>query len=442
MTPKPNFQELFDVMAAASVGDAKARVRIGSEPDLNDPATKIALALNILLQDLGHENAELQRHVKALQNAEGQLRQAQKMEAVGLLAGGVAHDFNNALSVILSYCELGLLEVGPNNRLASHLGQIGKAAQRAVGLTRQLLAFCRQQVLDPKIVNLNDTVESISKMLQRILGEKIKLQTRQTPKLGMVLIDPAQMENILLNLAINARDAMPNGGILSLATANVNLDADAAGGQVPGSQVMLCVKDTGSGMDMATQDHAFEPFFTTKDAGKGTGLGLTSVLGAVTQNGGSIRLSSELGHGTTFRLFFPRLTRQEELGPESPASFHGIILVVNEEEEIRSLAAKKLGIAGYTVLEAEGADQALAHFELHRDQIQLLLTDVNLPELGGLQLAERLCETSPFLKVIFMSNQGKNALPSRWNSIPYSTFLKKPFNSMDLMDKVNEMLAL
>lgn len=350
---------------------------------------------------VGHPMKQLTATKAALGRTKEQLRQAQKMEAVGNLAGGLAHDFNNLLSVILSYSDLLAADMSPSDPRRADLEEIGKAGRRAVDLIRQLLAFSRQQILQPRIVNLNDIVVGMDRLLQRLVGEDVEFMTLTAPGLRRVKVDPGQVEQIIMNLVVNARDAMPEGGKLTIETSDAMLDdgyIDDHVGVAPGPYVMLAVTDTGSGMDKATQARMFEPFFTTKAKGKGTGLGLATVFGIVEQSGGRIWVHSEPGKGSTFKVYFPRAApgaRVEPLESRAPAAMKTLqgtetILLVEDEEAVRALVGKILRRDGYHVLEAQSGGDALLICEQHAGAVDLLLTDVVMPRMSGRHLAERL----------------------------------------------------
>ncbi|MDB4944139.1 MAG: sensory box histidine kinase/response regulator [Labilithrix sp.] len=379
---------------------------------------------------------------------EEQLRQAQKMETIGKLAGGVAHDFNNLLSIILSYSELLADDLPPGDPMRSDLEEIRGAGQRAVELTRQLLAFSRQQVLEPKIVDLAAVASGMENMLRRLLGEDIELTCSVAPGIGKVLVDPGQIEQVILNLAVNARDAMPSGGRLTIETAEVTLDDTYAGenvGVVPGPHVMLAVTDTGTGIDLATQARMFEPFFTTKEKGKGTGLGLATVFGIVQQSGGIIGVSSEQGRGTTFRIHFPvaRGAPAALVAAPERALVHGseTILLVEDEEALRVLTRTILRRHGYTVIEAENGGDALMVCEQHASTIHLLLTDVVMPRMGGRLLAERLAPLRPGMKVLYMSGYTDDAVVRHGVLSATLSFIQKPVTPDALLRKVRETLS-
>jgi two-component system, cell cycle sensor histidine kinase and response regulator CckA len=377
---------------------------------------------------------------------EGQLRQAQRMETIGRLAGGVAHDFNNLLMVIKGYCEL-LME-RENGEGLQQLEHISKAADQAASLTRQLLAFSRKQVMQPKIFNLNTLVWNAEKMLRRLISEDVEMITATAKNLGVIKADPGQMEQVILNLVINARDAMPSGGKLTLETANVEFDANYAHshlGAQPGHYVMLSVTDSGLGMDEETQSHIFEPFFTTKELGKGTGLGLSMVYGIVKQSGGYIWVHSEVGKGSSFRVYLPRVFENEqEIASTLPASqsLRGeeSILLVEDDPLVRGLAIEILKSRGYSVLVADRPEVALEICRQHTGRIHLLLTDVIMPGMNGNQLAGEIVKMRPEIGVLFMSGYADTTVMRNGNSGPVSSFLQKPFSPTVLGRKVREML--
>jgi PAS domain S-box-containing protein len=390
---------------------------------------------------------ERKRAEGALLRAQEQLRQAQKMEAIGNLAGGVAHDFNNMLSVILSYSSLLALGMPHGDSRKAELREIETAAGRAAELTRQLLAFSRQQMLELRIANLNDVVVGAERFLRRLIGEHIELDVRTSPDTGNVKVDPGQVEQIIMNLAVNARDAMPLGGTLIIETENVELDEGYAAehlGVTPGPHVMLAVTDTGTGMDETTKSRMFEPFFTTKERGKGTGLGLATVFGIVQQSGGSVWVYSELGRGTTFRIYFPRIDAPKTALQDTPASGPAVgsetVLLVEDEEIVRVLARTILQRAGYHVLEAQSSGDALVICEQHPATIHLLLTDVIMPRMSGSQLSERVRGLRPDIKVLFMSGYTDHAVVQSGVVDPGVAFLPKPITPDTLTRKVREVL--
>jgi two-component system cell cycle sensor histidine kinase/response regulator CckA len=379
---------------------------------------------------------------------EEQLRQSQKMEAVGRLAGGVAHDFNNLLTIISGYSDL-LLDTPPlQERSRAHVEEIKKAGNRAATLTRQLLAFSRSQVLAPQVLDLNAVVTNVDKMLRRLIGEDVDLVTILGEKLGSVRADPGQIEQVIMNLAVNARDAMPQGGKLTIETSNVALDAAYARTHMtvmPGEYIMLAVSDTGIGMDAQTQAHIFEPFFTTKEKGKGTGLGLATVYGIIKQSGGYIWVYSEPGLGATFKVYLPRVERPSgEVGQgtaaESPAKGHETILLVEDEPALRAMVRNVLESKGYKVLEARHGEDALMVSELHRGPIDLLLTDVVMPGMSGRELAEHLVSADKNTKVLYMSGYTDDAIVHHGVLGSDMAFLQKPFSPDSVVRKVREVL--
>ena len=378
---------------------------------------------------------------------EEQLRQAQKMEAVGRLAGGIAHDFNNLLTIVTGYSQLLLERLDPSDALSGSVNEIRKAADRASSLTRQLLAFSRRQVLLPQVLDLNAVVGNVEKMLRRLIGEDIELATVLDPELGRVKADPGQIEQVIMNLAVNSRDAMPQGGKLTIETANVELDGEYLRRHVsvtPGPYVLLALSDTGCGMDEETQEHIFEPFFTTKEKGKGTGLGLATVYGIVKQSDGYIWVYSEPQRGTTFKVYLPRIADAVP-APETPepASLpvgSETILVVEDEEAVRPLVEGVLKSRGYKVLIASGGDEALKICADAPPPIHLLLTDVVMPKMGGVELAQRLAALHPETRVLYMSGYTDAGIIHNGLLNPSSAFLQKPFTPDDLARKVREVL--
>ena len=388
------------------------------------------------------------RDVTERKQLEEQLRQSQKMEAIGQLAGGVAHDFNNLLTAINGYSGLALQKIDDNHPLKGYLEEIKKAGDRAANLTRQLLAFGRKQILQPLAINLNDVITDMNKMLRRLIGEDVELYAKLDPELKKTKADPGQIEQVLVNLVVNARDAMPQGGKLTIETAAVELDDDYAGthvGVVPGSYVMLAVSDTGTGMDEGTVARIFDPFFTTKEKGKGTGLGLSTVYGIVKQSGGSIWVYSEYGHGTTFKVYLPELagSSQKSMAEAVEEPVKGgseTILLVEDEDVVRGLARKILEGAGYRVLEASRGQEAVRLGLERSEPIDLLLTDVVMPETSGKEVADRLSEMRPGLKVLFMSGYTDQAIVHHGVLDSNVEFIQKPFTPGGLVKKVREVL--
>jgi len=387
------------------------------------------------------------RDITARKKLEAQFLHSQKMEAVGRLAGGVAHDFNNVLSVVLSYTDLMLEDLKAGDPLRKDVTEIHQAGQRATELTRQLLAFSRQHVLQPQIVDLNDVIADMEKMLRRLIREDVELVVTPAAHLGTVRVDPGQLEQIVMNIVVNARDAMPDGGTISIETANVEIDDEHARDHIDvraGRYVRLAVADTGIGMDAGTRARVFEPFFTTKKH-EGTGLGLSTVYGIVQQSGGTVSVDSELGHGTTFKLYFPRtdLAKTSLAAPavaQSMLTGTETILLAEDEHQVRTLARTILQRNGYTVLVAENAGEALLLCEQTAVQIQLLLTDVVMPRMSGRQLAERLANIRPEMKCLFMSGYADNALVHHGVLDPAVSYLQKPFTPASLLRSVRDVL--
>ena len=389
----------------------------------------------------------IQRDVTARMHLEEQLRNAQQLEAIGRLAGGVAHDFNNILSIIMGHGELLLGAVGGDEQARNGLEQIQRAADRAASLTQQLLAFSRKQVLQPKVLDLNDAVADVQKMLSRVIGEDIELIASLHPSLASVKADPGQIEQVLMNLAVNARDAMPHGGKLMMETSNVEVSAELARDLdlVPGKYAMLRVTDTGHGMEAGTMAHIFEPFFTTKPMGKGTGLGLATVWGIMKQSGGSIRVESEAGRGSTFRIYLPATQgstrrRQESLSGERVTGGKETILIAEDEPDLRELARIFLEGYGYKVLEAASAEQAIETAGAFPDAIDLLLTDVIMPGMSGRQLAESILSKRPQTKIVYMTGYTDDMVVQHKVLEPGVMLLQKPFSKVDLALKVRSTL--
>jgi PAS domain S-box-containing protein len=378
---------------------------------------------------------------------QAQSEQAQKMEAVGRLAGGVAHDFNNLLGVIMGYSELSIETLDPETQIAKHLVQIKLAAARGAHLTRQLLVFSRQQVVSLRVLDLNAVVHEASKLLSRVVREDIILSYQTSVPVGLIKADAGQIEQVLMNLVVNARDAMPDGGQITIATNSIALTEKYCLGDEPvtvGDYVMLEVRDTGCGMDEPTKAHIFEPFFTTKQRGKGTGLGLASVYGIVKQSGGYVSVSTELGRGTTFKLYFPRVQGQIDSGttPIDADSMGGneTILLVEDETALREITASILQSAGYTVVEADNPSKAIQLAETHSGPIHLLLTDVIMPHMSGVALSKRLKISIPHLKVIFASGYGGDELAKQLSVATDAVLLPKPFSKNSLLALVHTVL--
>jgi PAS domain S-box-containing protein len=398
-------------------------------------------------QELERTNQELQSEMAERKSLQEQLVQAQKMEAIGRLAGGVAHDFNNLLTVINGYAQL-LLERAADSRSRAQLQEIHNAGERAVALTRQLLAFSRQQILAPQVLDLNRVVTNIDKMIRRLIGEDIHLVTLCSTGIGRIKADVTQLEQIILNLAVNARDAMPRGGRLTIETANVELDETYAAGHwsvKPGAYVMLAVSDTGVGMDAETRARIFEPFFTTKEKGKGTGLGLATVYGIVKQSGGSIWVYSEPGRGTAFKIYLPRTDEAAQTKPSprpvAPAArVPATILLAEDEPSVRAMVRGVLESNGYKVLEARDGEDALSIARDHKGPIHLLLSDVVMPRMGGRELAEALAPSHREMKVLFMSGYTDDAIVHHGVLDPDMEFLQKPATPEAIARRVREVL--
>jgi two-component system cell cycle sensor histidine kinase/response regulator CckA len=425
-------------------------VRVVSRHMERADGTTVSVDVSGSLVRLGEESTVLAilRDITERQRLEGQLLQSQKMESVGRLAGGVAHDFNNELGVITGYGDLLLQEIGPDHRSHRRVVEIRKAADRAAALTRQLLAFSRKQVLRLRVLDLNAVVSGIETMLRRLIGEHIELITALDPGLGRVKADPGQLEQVIANLAVNARDAMPGGGKLIIETGNVELDAVYAASRPdarPGPHVMLAVSDTGHGMDPETLSHIFEPFFTTKELGQGTGLGLATVYGIVRQSGGQVLVYSEPGRGTSFKVYLPRFEAETE-AVQVPAAVGAAptgsetILLVEDEPALRVMIREMLDKAGYRILEGATPDEALAAAAGHAGPIHLVLTDVILPKMSGRQMADALRSGRPETRVLFMSGYTDDAISHHGILEPGTHFLEKPFTADGLLRKVREVL--
>ena len=405
--------------------------------------------LELRSEELKEANNQLTTEMEERKQLERQLSQAQKMESVGRLAGGVAHDFNNLLTAIIGYSQMSLQEAPPGSPINSHLQEVQKAAERAADLTGQLLAFSRRQVIEPKVIDPNDLVINLDKMLRRLIGEDTELVTLPATGLERVKADPGQIEQVLVNLAVNARDAMPKGGKLTIETANVTLDAEYVrqhGDASPGRHVMLVVSDTGTGMSEEVQEHIFEPFFTTKDVGEGTGLGLAICYGIVQQSGGHMEVCSEPGQGTSFKVYLPATEETYEAQTEivdSSISPQGkeTVLLAEDEPLVRTMVATVLRDRGYEVLEAANGEEALRMAQKPGGEgIELLLTDVVMPQMGGPELAEKLYATYPDIKVLFTSGYTGDSV-SELNILPTGAeFLAKPYLPDALAVKVREVL--
>jgi two-component system cell cycle sensor histidine kinase/response regulator CckA len=391
------------------------------------------------------KHLSVMRDVTERQKLEEQLRQSQKMEAVGQLTGGVAHEFNNLLTAIAGYADFALDRAREDEILASDLQEILDAANRARGLTGQLLAFSRRQMMRFRSLNLNDSVTGTSKLLKQLIGEHIEVRTLLADDLGSVLADPGQLEQVLVNLAVNARDAMPLGGVLTIETENLVLDHFLSEALQPGPYVCLAVSDNGSGMDEKTRTRMFEPFFTTKEVGQGTGLGLSTVYGIIAQSNGHISAYSEAGVGTTFRIYLPRTdipatVPEEETMSNTPGGAETILLV-EDEDVVRRLVNKMLVSLGYKVVDAADPEIALAIVSSEEHVFDLLVTDVVMPKMNGKELADRLVAAHPSLKVLFTSGYTSNAIKTNGQLDPDMVMLQKPFTMTDLSQKVRQVLG-
>ncbi|OGP59910.1 MAG: hypothetical protein A2V65_07075, partial [Deltaproteobacteria bacterium RBG_13_49_15] len=403
---------------------------------------------NILgVQGISRDITESKKKAEDLRKLEAQLQQAQKMESVGRLAGGVAHDFNNMLGVIIGHAELAMEQVVPVQPLYADLTEIRKAAQRSADLTRQLLAFARRQTAAPRILDLNDTISGMLNMLGRLIGEDIDLAWMPQASLWPVKIDPAQIDQILANLCVNARDAIGGVGKVTIETQNVTLDETYCSDQteaVPGDYVMLSVSDDGCGMDKETLMNLFEPFFTTKDVGEGTGLGLATVYGIVKQNNGFISIYSEPGQGAMFKIYLPRThnikEEEKQSGVKTIDRGTETVLLVEDEESILRLGKTVLERFGYTVLDARAPREAMATAEHYEGSIHLLVTDVVMPEMNGKELKERIEKIKPNIKALFMSGYTANVIMHRGILESDVHFLQKPFTVNSLAGKVREVL--
>jgi signal transduction histidine kinase/PAS domain-containing protein len=406
----------------------------------------IAMRMAANLAAIAIENVRL---IEREREKEEQLRQSQKMEAVGKLAGGVAHDFNNLLTAINGYSDLSLRRLEDNHPLRRNIEEIKKAGERAASLTRQLLAFSRKQVLQPVVLDLNSVIVEMFKMLQRLIGEDIDLLPVLDPSLGQVKADPGQIQQVLMNLAVNARDAMPRGGKLTIKTANIYIDEEYAGRHIsvkPGHYVVLSISDTGCGMDAEIQARIFDPFFTTKEVGKGTGLGLSTVYGIVKQSGGNIWVYSEVERGTTFKIYLPRADQaaveinHDEKIAQAPAVGTETVLLVEDEEVVRNMTREILEMSGYKVVEAVNGIDGLKVCKEHDGVIQLMLTDVVMPQMGGRALAEQAVKLRPEMRVLYMSGYAEDAIVHHGVLDKGMAFIEKPFTPDVLTGKIREIL--
>jgi two-component system cell cycle sensor histidine kinase/response regulator CckA len=418
--------------------NAQLRVLLGDLERLVEERTADLVLANQALRDQAAD-----RH-----RIEEELRHSQKMDAIGRLAGGVAHDFNNLLTVILGYTDRLRAEIDDGRANRDTLKEIKAAAERAAALTKQLLAFSRRQVLQPRILALNDIVQNMQEMLKRLIGENIELVTKLSPDLGLVRADPGQLDQVIVNLVVNARDAMAQGGRLVIETANVKVEASRRDRDTPpGDYVRLAVTDTGCGISAQTQARMFEPFFTSKEAGKGTGLGLATVYGIVKQSEGHISVRTELGKGSTFTITLPRLQEDVRVPrPAAPRDARAVsaggetILLVEDEEGVRRLARAELEGRGYVVLEAANCEEALARSRWHDGPIHLLLTDVVMPDGSGRFVAERLSAERPTMRVLYMSGYTDSTMLHHGIAETGLPFLQKPFTTVSLAHKVREVI--
>ena len=404
-----------------------------------------------LFEVIGRDITQRKKAEKEKQNLEEQVRQSQKMEAVGQLAGGVAHDFNNLLTAILGYSDFLVTDPGLDKVQKKYIGEIKKAAERAAALTHQLLAFSRKQMLEPKVLNINSLINDIQKMLLRLIGEDIYLTSKLDPEIGMIKADPGQIEQVVVNLGVNARDAMPNGGKLKLETKNVYIDEENAKDHAdltPGRYVMFAVSDTGHGMDKDTMKQIFDPFFTTREKGKGTGLGLSTVYGIVRQSEGQIFVDSDLKKGTVFRVYFPRVDKVEKdtedvFGESKSLKGNETILLVEDEEMVRNLIYESLENFGYNVKKAENGNKAINYCKKNIEMpIHLLITDVIMPDMSGKELVERLDGEHLGLPVLYISGYTGDAIGKHGVLEEGVNFLQKPFTPQVLAKKVREVLDL
>lgn len=427
--------QVHDIAMTAQLMGHRHNFRVISSPVLN--ASGEITAAIALYEDITEKLS-----------LESQLRQAQKMEAIGRLAGGIAHDFNNMLGVIMGYTELALQCVDPSQEFGTALLEVQKAAFRSADLTKQLLAFARKQIAIPKVLNLNNTIDGMFKMLQRLIGEDITLAWLPTGGLWWVMLDPSQVDQILANLCVNARDAIAGIGKVTIETQNVTFDelyCSDHSETTPGDYVLLAVSDNGCGMDRKTVERLFEPFFTTKEAGRGTGLGLSTVYGIVKQNNGFINIYSEPGHGSTFKIYFPRHTAEVETHGEEATSIktvqgNEVVLVVEDEASLLNMTRSALENFGYRVLAAATPSQAITFAKEYDGSIELLMTDVIMPEMNGLELAKLIRASCPAIKVLFMSGYTSNVIVHHGVLDEGVDYLQKPFTMQLLANKVREVL--
>ena len=440
--------ELESALASVAAGDLATTL----QPRRQDELGRLAGHFNTMTAVLKQRTEEQHHaHTTERRSLEAQLIEAQRLESIGRLAGGVAHDFNNILTGIIAHNEHARQSLPAGHPASEELDEIARAAGRAADLTRQLLAFARRQVVEPKVVNLNQLTRSLERLLARLLGADIRVETTLDPGLRQTRVDPTQFEQVVVNLAVNARDAMPTGGRLSLATMNIDVTAGSEGmlaSLAPGPYVVLRVSDSGTGMDAATMERIFEPFFTTKDRSRGTGLGLATAYGIIKQSGGHINVDSEPGRGTTFRIFLPATS--ESVAAHTPTSTPALerpgaagetLLLVEDEEMVRTVLARGLRGKGFTVIEASEGEEAVAMASAHAGHIDMLVTDLVLPTMGGRDIALQVRAARPDIKVLFMSGYSDDALAGRPLGGPDDAFLGKPFTVKQLIEQVRRMLG-
>jgi PAS domain S-box-containing protein len=440
----PEDRESIDANFRRFLGDGAVRLeKTIVRPDGTRRQVEFAARANIA----SGQHLAVLRDMTPRKQLEEQLRHSQKMEAVGRLAGGVAHDYNNVLTAINGYAELLMAGLRAGDPLRKHAEEILKAGSRAAALTHQLLAFSRKQILQPRVLDPNGVVSNMESMLRRLVGEDVELTASLAPDVGRIRADPGQLEQVIMNLVVNARDAMPRGGTVTIETANVEFDRKYVERRTevqPGRYVLIAVTDTGCGMDAATLEHLFEPFFTTKEQGKGTGLGLSTVYGIVKQSSGHIWVYSEPGRATTFKIYFPRVDAPPDAppapAPVGPVSGHEVVLVVEDHEFVRALATAVLGQCGYTVLEAANGGEALLICEKHEGPIHLMITDVVMPKMSGPELVERVRPIRPELRILYTSGYTDNAIVHHGALDEGTPFLQKPFSPRALAEKVRELL--
>jgi signal transduction histidine kinase/CheY-like chemotaxis protein len=440
---------LFLVLAASlNLWIRRPLRRLARGLETGQPATLVPLQkMHNEFGQLAELILKFRRTEEALHQAEDQLRHAQKLEAVGRLAGGVAHDFNNILTAIIGYSELLEARLAPGSENGEFAQLIRQAGEKAAGLTAQLLAFSRRQLLMPRVLDLNALVAEMKRLMQRVIGEHIRIQFDLRAEDARVCADPSQLEQVILNLGVNARDAMPRGGTLTISTENrreLDPSIEAVDAAAPADYIFLVVTDTGSGMDAETKERIFEPFFTTKGPGRGTGLGLATVYGVVKQSGGGIAVESNLGQGSKFLVYFPRaaepIAQPQPLAPAPVSAGAETVLVVEDEEVVRQLVCAVLGDVGYDVLSAALPSEALSLVKARDGSIELLVTDVVMPEMHGPALARQLLDLRPGLKVLFVSGYSENDISDQGVVEPGLEVLQKPFTKQSLIRKVREML--